>query len=53
MLENRRVVFNIKGNNFRLVAAVAYNTGVDFHQVHRHAPDGDRLDALATLATLV
>ena len=30
MLKNRRVVFNIKGNDFRLVAAVANNTGVVF-----------------------
>ncbi len=30
VLKNRRVVFNIKGNDFRLVAALAYNTGVVF-----------------------
>ena len=30
ILKNRRVVFNIKGNDYRLVAAVAYNTGVVF-----------------------
>ena len=30
VLKSRRVVFNIKGNDFRLVVAVAYNTGVVF-----------------------
>lgn len=30
ILKNRRVVFNIKGNDYRLVVALAYNTGVVF-----------------------
>lgn len=30
ILKNRRVVFNIKGNDYRLVVAIAYNTGVVF-----------------------
>jgi mRNA interferase HigB len=30
ILGNRRVVFNIKGNDYRLVVAVAYNVGVVF-----------------------
>lgn len=30
ILKARRVVFNIKGNDYRLVAALAYNTGVVF-----------------------
>jgi mRNA interferase HigB len=30
ILKNRRVVFNIKGNDFRLVVALAYNTGLMF-----------------------
>ncbi len=30
ILKNRRVVFNIKGNDFRLVVALAYNMGVVF-----------------------
>lgn len=30
ILKNRRVVFNIKGNEYRLIAALAYNTGVVF-----------------------
>ena len=28
ILKNRRVVFNVKGNDFRLVVAVAYRIGV-------------------------
>lgn len=27
ILKNRRVVFNLKGNDYRLIVAVAYNTG--------------------------
>lgn len=27
ILKNRRVVFNLKGNDFRVIVAVAYNTG--------------------------
>jgi mRNA interferase HigB len=30
ILKNRRVVFNIKGNDYRLVVALAYNTGLVF-----------------------
>lgn len=30
VLKNRRVVFNIKGNDDRLVVALAYNTGLLF-----------------------
>jgi mRNA interferase HigB len=30
ILKNRRVVFNIKGNNYRLVVAIAYNTQTVF-----------------------
>lgn len=30
ILKNRRVVFNIKGNDYRLVVALAYNTSVVF-----------------------
>ena len=28
ILKNRRVVFNIKGNDYRLIVAVAYRIGV-------------------------
>ncbi len=30
ILKNRRVVFNIKGNDYCLVVALAYNTGLVF-----------------------
>lgn len=30
ILKSRRVVFNIKGNDYRLVVALAYNTGLVF-----------------------
>ena len=30
ILKNRRVVFNIKGNDYRLVVGLAYNTGLVF-----------------------
>ncbi len=30
ILKNRRVVFNIKGNQYRLVVAIAYNTQTVF-----------------------
>ena len=30
ILKNRRVVFNIKGNDYRLVAGLAYNTSLVF-----------------------
>jgi mRNA interferase HigB len=30
ILKNRRVVFNLKGNDYRLVVAIAYNTGYVF-----------------------
>ena len=30
ILKNRRVVFNIKGNDYRLVVGVAYNTNLLF-----------------------
>lgn len=48
--KKRRVVFNIKGNDYRLVVAVAYNTGVVFikfvgtHKAY-DAIDADTVDA--------
>ena len=38
ILKNRRVVFNIKGNNYRIVVAIAYQRGwifVKFIGTHR------------------
>jgi len=39
ILKNRRVVFNIKGNSYRLIVAIAFNTGniyVKFIGTHAH-----------------
>lgn len=45
ILKGRRVVFNIKGNDYRLVAALAYNTGLVFVKfVGTHA-EYDRINA--------
>jgi mRNA interferase HigB len=44
-LANNRVVFNVKGNDYRLVAAVHYNRGMMFVRfVGTHA-EYDRIDA--------
>jgi mRNA interferase HigB len=44
-LANNRVVFNIKGNDYRLVTAVHYNRGMMFIRfVGTHA-EYDRIDA--------
>jgi mRNA interferase HigB len=44
-LPNNRVVFNIKGNDYRLVTAVHYNRGMMFIRfVGTHA-EYDRIDA--------
>jgi mRNA interferase HigB len=44
-LPNNRVVFNVKGNDFRLVVAVRYTTGVMFIRfVGTHA-EYDQIDA--------
>ena len=45
ILRNNRVVFNVKGNDYRLVAAVHYNRGmmyIRFIGTHR---EYDRVDA--------
>jgi mRNA interferase HigB len=39
------VVFNIKGNDYRLVAALAYNTGVLFIKCIGTHAEYDRIDA--------
>lgn len=45
ILKGRRVVFNIKGNHYRLVAALAYQTGLVFVKfVGTHA-EYDGIDA--------
>jgi mRNA interferase HigB len=44
-LANNRVVFNIKGNDFRLVAAVHYNRGMMFVRFVGPHAEYDRIDA--------
>lgn len=45
ILKGRRVVFNIKGNAYRLVAALAYNTGLVFIKFVGTHGEYDRIDA--------
>lgn len=45
ILGSRRVVFNIKGNDYRLVASVAYHTGILFVKFIGTHADYDRIDA--------
>ncbi|ABE47340.1 type II toxin-antitoxin system HigB family toxin [Polaromonas sp. JS666] len=45
ILKNRRVVFNIKGNDYRLVAAVAYKTGFVFVKFIGTHKEYDAIDA--------
>jgi len=45
ILGNRRVVFNIKGNRYRLITAIAYNTGVVFIKFIGTHAEYDRVDA--------
>lgn len=44
-LANRRVVFNLKGNDFRLVVAVHYNRGLMFVRFVGTHSQYDRIDA--------
>jgi mRNA interferase HigB len=44
-IANSRVVFNIKGNDYRLVAAVHYNRGMMFIRFAGTHRDYDRIDA--------
>lgn len=44
-LRNNRVVFNIKGNDFRLVVAVHYNRGLMFIRFVGTHREYDRVDA--------
>jgi len=45
ILGGRRVVFNIKGNDYRLVAALAYNTGILFIKFIGTHAEYDQIDA--------
>ena len=42
---NNRIVFNIKGNEYRLVAAVHYNRGMMFIRFIGTHRDYDKIDA--------
>jgi len=44
---NNRVVFNIAGNNFRLVVAIHYNMGIIFIRFVGTHEEYDRIDAEA------
>lgn len=44
-LRNNRIVFNIKGNDFRLVVAVHYNRGLMFIRFVGTHREYDRVDA--------
>lgn len=45
ILKNRRVVFNIKGNNYRLVAAVAFKLGIVYVKFIGTHDQYDKIDA--------
>lgn len=45
VLKSRRVVFNIKGNEYRLVAAVAYRFGAVYVKFIGTHAEYDRIDA--------
>lgn len=45
MLKNRRVVFNIKGNDYRLIVAVAYKLSVVYIKFIGTHAEYDKIDA--------
>ena len=45
ILKNRRVAFNLKGNDYRLIVAVAYNTGFVFVKFIGTHQQYDAIDA--------
>ncbi|MBK0003708.1 type II toxin-antitoxin system HigB family toxin [Erwinia sp. S38] len=45
ILKNRRVVFNIKGNDYRLIVAIAYQRGWMFVKFIGTHKEYDRIDA--------
>lgn len=45
ILKNRRVVFNIKGNDYRLIVSIAYNTGFVFVKFIGSHAQYDAIDA--------
>lgn len=45
VLKNRRVVFNIKGNDYRLIVAIAYRLGIVYIKYIGTHAEYDRIDA--------
>ncbi len=45
ILKNRRVVFNIKGNDFRLIVAIAFNLGIVYVKFIGTHAEYDKIDA--------
>ncbi len=45
ILKNRRVVFNIKGNDYRLIVAIAYRLGIVYVKFIGTHTEYDKLDA--------
>lgn len=45
ILKNRRVVFNIKGNDYRLIVAIAYQRGWMFIKFIGTHKEYDKIDA--------
>ncbi|MCB0046939.1 MAG: type II toxin-antitoxin system HigB family toxin [Caldilineaceae bacterium] len=46
VLPGNRAVFNIKGNNYRLVVEIHYNTGIAYIRFIGTHAEYDRIDAL-------
>jgi len=45
IIANNRVVFNIKGNNYRLIAAIRYDSGIVFIRFIGTHAEYDKVDA--------
>lgn len=45
ILKNRRVVFNIKGNDYRLIVAIAYRLGIAYVKFIGTHAEYDKIDA--------
>lgn len=45
ILKNRRVVFNIKGNDYRLIVAIAYKLGIVYVKFIGTHTEYDKIDA--------
>lgn len=45
VLKNRRVVFNFKGNNYRLIVSIAYKLGIVYVKFIETHAEYDQIDA--------